>query len=85
MQYLGVTRQADVPWAMIRLCWASVCDTAITQMQDLLGLDNKARMNTPSTLGGNWTWRLDSMDKLDTVLAERLYKLGKTYGRINKK
>ena len=42
-------------------------------------------MNTPSTLGGNWTWRLDSMDKLDSTLAERLYKLGKTYGRINKK
>ncbi|MBR1562900.1 MAG: 4-alpha-glucanotransferase, partial [Ruminococcus sp.] len=62
-----------------------VSDTAIAQLQDILCLGNEARMNTPSTLGGNWTWRLDSMDKLDSTLAERLYKLGKTYGRINKK
>ena len=28
------------------------------QMQDILGKDNSARMNYPSTLGGNWKWRL---------------------------
>jgi 4-alpha-glucanotransferase len=27
-------------------------------MQDLLGLGTEARMNFPSKLGGNWTWRL---------------------------
>jgi 4-alpha-glucanotransferase len=27
-------------------------------MQDLLMLDNSARMNFPSTIGGNWQWRL---------------------------
>ena len=83
--YLGLTNEKYVPWALVRLCWSSISDTAIAQLQDILCLGNEARMNTPSTLGGNWTWRLDSMDKLDTVLAERLYKLGKTYGRINKK
>ncbi|MBR2304943.1 MAG: 4-alpha-glucanotransferase, partial [Ruminococcus sp.] len=83
--YLGLTDEKYVPWALVRLCWSSVSDTAIAQLQDILCLGNEARMNTPSTLGGNWTWRLDSMDKLDSTLAERLYKLGKTYGRINKK
>ena len=47
---------------MVRLCWSSVCDTAITQMQDILCLDDKARMNTPSSVGANWKWRLEPLD-----------------------
>lgn len=31
---------------------------AIIPIQDYLYLDSKARINTPSTLGGNWKWRL---------------------------
>ena len=79
--YLGVTKNADVPWAMIKLCWASVSQTAVTQMQDLLQLDNSARMNTPSTLGGNWQWRLESMDELTDALAKKLAELTQLYGR----
>lgn len=79
--YLGVTKDEFVPWAMVRLCWASVCDTAIAQMQDILCLDDKARMNTPSTVGANWKWRLESFDKLDDTLAERLAKITAVYGR----
>ena len=52
-KYLGVKRNKDIPWAMIRLAWGSVSDTAIAQMQDFLELDNTARMNTPSTVGNN--------------------------------
>ena len=79
--YLGVTKDEFVPWAMVRLCWSSVCDTAIAQMQDILCLDDKARMNTPSTVGANWKWRLESFDKLDDTLAERLAKITAVYGR----
>lgn len=79
--YLGVTKDEFVPWAMVRLCWSSVCDTAVAQMQDILCLDDKARMNTPSTVGANWKWRLDSFDKLDDTLAERLAKITAVYGR----
>lgn len=79
--YLGVTKDEFVPWAMVRLCWSSVCDTAIAQMQDILCLDDKARMNTPSTVGTNWKWRLESFDKLDDTLAERLAKITAVYGR----
>ena len=79
--YLGVTKDEFVPWAMVRLCWSSVCDTAIAQMQDILCLDDKARMNTPSTVGANWKWRLESFDKLDDTLAERLAKKTAVYGR----
>ena len=79
--YLGVKTDKEVPWAMIRLCWSSVSDTAITQMQDLLGLDNKARMNTPSTLGDNWKWRLEDFSELDDKLAQKLAELTLLYGR----
>jgi 4-alpha-glucanotransferase len=43
---------------LVRLALSSPADTAIFPVQDLLGLDSKARMNTPGTLRGNWTWRL---------------------------
>ena len=80
-EYLGVQTDTQVPWAMIRLCWSSISDTAITQMQDILGLDNTARMNTPSTLGGNWQWRLSDLSCLDDKLAKKLADLTVLYGR----
>ena len=43
---------------MIRLGYGSIANTAIFQMQDILGLDNRARMNLPSTVGTNWRWRM---------------------------
>ena len=30
----------------------------IFQIQDLLGLDDKAKTNTPGTTSGNWIWKL---------------------------
>lgn len=43
---------------LIRLAWSSVAKTAIIPLQDLLDLDEKARMNAPATVKGNWTWRM---------------------------
>ncbi|NOQ52803.1 MAG: 4-alpha-glucanotransferase [Desulfuromonadaceae bacterium] len=48
----------DMPWPLINCAFASVADLAIIPMQDLLGLDGKARMNHPGTVQGNWLWRL---------------------------
>jgi len=42
---------------MIDYIWASSAMMAIIPMQDVLGLDTDARMNTPGTASGNWTWR----------------------------
>jgi 4-alpha-glucanotransferase len=41
----------------IELAWGSAARTAITPMQDVLGLDTEARMNTPGIAAGNWDWR----------------------------
>jgi 4-alpha-glucanotransferase len=45
-------------WAMIRALMASVADTVVFPMQDILGLGSEARMNTPSVASGNWRWRM---------------------------
>lgn len=78
--YLNVRRIADIPRAMLRAAYASVADVAIFQMQDILELDNSARMNTPSTLGGNWQWQLQS-EQLNYETARNLQQLVRLYGR----
>ena len=50
-------------------------------MQDFLELDSSARMNTPSTLGGNWQWRA-AEDMFTDELAEKIYSLTRLYGRL---
>lgn len=49
----------DPSWLLIELALSSRSRLAIVQAQDVLGLGSKARMNTPSTIGGNWKWRLE--------------------------
>ena len=79
MKYLS-TDGSEIHWAMIRAIWASVADTAVVPLQDLLGLDNKSIMNRPATTDGNWQWRYEDGD-LTNELAGRLEKLTRVYGR----
>jgi 4-alpha-glucanotransferase len=61
--YLGVSASQlahEVNWIFIREVMKSVANTVLFPMQDVLGLGSEARMNTPGTLGGNWTWRLST-------------------------
>jgi len=67
----------------LRLAWASVANTAIVPMQDLLGLGNEARMNLPGTTASNWKWRAKSRD-FTTGLAVQLAELTILYGRTHK-
>jgi 4-alpha-glucanotransferase len=57
LRYLG-TDGREIHWDLIRLAMLSVANVAIIPAQDLLGLDNEARMNIPATAPGNWEWRL---------------------------
>ncbi len=79
-KYLG-RDGSDVAWDLIRLAWATVANTAITTVQDLLSLGHGARMNTPSTVGApNWCWRL-LPGALSDEVAARLLELTAIYGR----
>ena len=65
---------------MLRLAWASVADTAIAPLQDVVGLGSAARMNTPGTAAGNWAWRADAA-VLGGAAFDRLGEWTETYGR----
>jgi 4-alpha-glucanotransferase len=85
-RYAGVDRIGDeikeVHWVLIRLALASVSDLAVIPLQDILGLDNTARMNMPGTATGNWSWRYSSQDLLTSELGDRLRNLTQLYSRL---
>ncbi|MBN2656975.1 MAG: 4-alpha-glucanotransferase [Spirochaetales bacterium] len=70
----------DLVQEFIRMAMASVAAYCIIPMQDFLGLDDSARMNIPSTLGGNWNWRYKPED-LSGELKEKNLRLSRIYGR----
>ena len=57
-EYLNCRDDETITEAMIRGIYSSVSDYAIVTMQDLLDKDATSRMNVPSTVGGNWEWRM---------------------------
>ena len=79
-RYLGLRYGDEVNWKFIETAYKSVADYAIIQMQDILGLGSEARINTPSTLGGNWAWRMNA-NALNNDLAARLKNLAIQYNR----
>jgi len=70
----------EMPWPMIRAALGSVAQTAIVPLQDVLGLDNSARMNVPGVAKGNWQWQF-SWSQVPENLSENLLKMNKIYGR----
>ena len=64
----------------MRMLYGSVADIAMLQMQDILSLPNTARMNFPSTIGGNWQWRLEPKQFTDKI-EEHMRQLAHIYGR----
>ena len=61
-EYLNRRGDETITEAMIRGIYSSVSDYAIVTMQDLLDKDATSRMNVPSTVGGNWEWRMLAED-----------------------
>jgi 4-alpha-glucanotransferase len=71
---------SDIAWDMIRLAYASVADTAVVPIQDLMSLGNEARMNFPGKTGGWWTWRYRP-ETLTDAIANRLAEITELFGR----
>lgn len=70
----------DVPWEFISRLMSSAAGTVIFPLQDVLALGAEARMNTPSTVEGNWRWRLPP-GVAGVALAFRLRELTSQWGR----
>lgn len=81
VDYLRLSEAEGINWGFIKAMLATTADTAIITMQDILDLGNEARMNTPSTSGSNWQWRMRDMSALTDNLSDKLNKITKTYSR----
>ncbi|MBR4246530.1 MAG: 4-alpha-glucanotransferase [Treponema sp.] len=66
---------------LIEKAFSSKADTAVIPLQDVFALGSEARMNTPSTTGSNWTWRMESEMLCDTKAASCLKELSKRFKR----
>jgi 4-alpha-glucanotransferase len=71
----------DLHWSAIRYTMSSPAVVSIAPVQDVLGLDNSARMNRPGTSEGNWSWRL-APGQLTDALADRLRAATEEAGRL---
>lgn len=74
----------EIKWEFIRAALSCVANLAVIPMQDYLGLGSEARINIPSTLGGNWTWRM-KRGALTKELALEIREMSELYGRTPKK
>ena len=82
-KYMNVNENDNFVWAMIRTALMSVADTAILMMADLVCLGSEGRINTPSTVGNNWKWRI-SKDNINDWLADIVYGNTALYYRLPK-
>jgi len=78
-RYLGPLAE-PLHWALIRMAYRSVSDMAVIPLQDVLGLGNEGRMNSPGKFGGNWAWRFQEGDLLPEYSA-KLREMAQTYAR----
>ncbi|XJS10040.1 4-alpha-glucanotransferase [Aerococcaceae bacterium WGS1372] len=79
--YLNRRPGEKISQALNRGIAASVSNTVIYTMQDLLDLDNTARMNEPSTIGHNWQWRIKE-NAINSAIKEELIDLTERYFRV---
>lgn len=79
LKYLGSDGK-EIHWDFIRLALASVSNTSIIPLQDVLGCGSEARMNIPSRESNNWSWRYRP-EQLTSDIRARLAELTEVYGR----
>ena len=82
-QYFGFKDEEEINWKLIEAVMETRCSLCILQMQDLIGLDERGRMNTPSTVGNNWMWRMKKEEDLEYI-SERLKEISTKTNRLHK-
>lgn len=75
-------REKNVHEVLGKMAYASVAKTVILPIQDVLGLDERARMNVPASGDGNWLWRLTPDEFTKAISDDRLKKWTVLYNRV---
>ena len=70
----------NITYAVIKAAYASVANTTVIPLQDMLNLGTEARMNFPGKLGGNWTWRF-TWNQISEDLAQAYAEMVDMYDR----
>ncbi|GAA4731936.1 malto-oligosyltrehalose synthase [Flavisolibacter ginsenosidimutans] len=73
--------EQNVSEVFARMAYGSVAQIAILPVQDVLGLDESARMNTPSSGENNWVWRL-TPGQVNAATERQLLEWTKMYNRL---
>ena len=71
----------DIAWAMMRAACASVADTVVHPMQDVLVLPSEHRMNLPGSASGWWAWRFE-WRQVHSWHGQRLLDMTGLFGRL---
>ena len=77
------TPDEEMDRPFVALAMQSIARMCIIPMQDYLGLGTEARMNTPSTIGCNWRWRMTE-DQFTEDLCRDILAQTRRYGRTEK-
>ena len=82
--YINYTSTIDTSLGMcgVRTALASPASLVIIPIQDVLSIGQEGRMNVPSTIGGNWEWRLTESELSSSTITYKLFQITKTYKRI---
>jgi 4-alpha-glucanotransferase len=78
---LGGDGRAPMPDSLIDAAYESRARLAMIPLQDLLGLGDTGRMNSPGTVYGNWSWRF-SWDEVDASIVARSHRRAELAGRL---
>jgi len=83
LDYMNLGHRDEFHWQFIRLAMQSVARLAVFPAQDVLGYDERFRMNTPGRSENNWRWRL-AAGALTPEIGRRLLLLGEMFNRVPK-
>lgn len=79
-EYLNVKNDNEIADAVLRIVWSGISEAAVAQFQDFVGADTDCRMNTPSTLSGNWSYRTKESDFTEE-LKSKILRLNTLFNR----
>ncbi|MFA9376520.1 MAG: 4-alpha-glucanotransferase [Lachnotalea sp.] len=77
----GLSKPEEISWDFVRLAMASVAKICIVPIQDYLEVGCEGRINTPSTLGDNWKWRMKEEDLTENI-TNKIFDMTNLYGRL---